>query len=233
MPATTIRGTQTATQATGSGSVTVSWPAGTAAGDLCLLHVGGDTYYGSGSITTPSGWTVVRSFAEVASGGANYSHAVFSRTLTAADITTGHVAVTVSANYGAFPLGSNQTIVWAHAVTISGPSTPTVVGAAASTTNFPTLATTGDVIPFVFASRRGGSVTGVPATWNGYNGNFSISGPLIGYSTLHATAYPVTSFTPPVASAAGVFATVAVRWLPAASGWVVGKNVIGQARGIV
>jgi Putative Ig domain len=76
-----IRGT--GMQASSASSYTVPWPSGTVAGDLAAIVVG----HGF-SATIPTGWTSLDN-----QSGSNWNGAVFSRTLTSGDITTGSVPV--------------------------------------------------------------------------------------------------------------------------------------------
>ncbi len=85
----TVRGSgiQYATTST----ITVSWPAGTVAGDLAVICI-----QASYNTTVPSGWTTNDNHV-----GATVNGAVFSKVLTSADISTGSVAVSLAGAYGA------------------------------------------------------------------------------------------------------------------------------------
>ena len=76
-----LRGT--GLQVSSASSYTVTWPAGTLAGDLGVI------FTGSGfSITVPTGWTVIDSQV-----GANLNGVTFYRVLNSTDIATGNVVV--------------------------------------------------------------------------------------------------------------------------------------------
>lgn len=70
-------------------SGTIALPAGSATGDTCYLFA--ESGY---AVSTPAGWTAV----DIA-GGTNVNGAVFKRTLTADDITTGSVTVSFTGAY--------------------------------------------------------------------------------------------------------------------------------------
>lgn len=72
-----------------SGSITISWPAGTVAGDFAILPTG----HGYGA-NQPSGWTQLDN-----SPGGNFNGAVFSKTLDSGDIAAGSVTVTYGGSY--------------------------------------------------------------------------------------------------------------------------------------
>jgi hypothetical protein len=76
-------------QASSNSSYTVNWPTGTAAGDLAVIAGG----HGFG-LNNPTGWTVLDN-----STGSNWNGAAWSRALTAADITTGHVTITTAGSF--------------------------------------------------------------------------------------------------------------------------------------
>lgn len=76
-------------QSSSTASYTVSWPAGTVAGDRAVIFAG----HGFG-INVPSGWAQLSNLT-----GANWNGAAFTRVLSAADITAGSVTVTTA---GAF-----------------------------------------------------------------------------------------------------------------------------------
>src|SRR5690348_8305998 len=83
----TIRGSNI--QSSSASSYTVSFPAGTLAGDLAVLFAGH-----AWTVNTPSGWT-----AQNALPAANFGGAVFSRVLTSGDISTGSVTVTTTGTF--------------------------------------------------------------------------------------------------------------------------------------
>jgi len=82
-----IRGT--GIQASSAGSYTVSWPAGTVAGDTAIILAGGGF-----APNVPIGWAVLNQLS-----GTNWNGAAFFRVLTAADISTGHVTVTFAGTF--------------------------------------------------------------------------------------------------------------------------------------
>lgn len=86
----TIRGT--GIQASSASSYTVSWPAGTAAGDLALIFFGGGYQIGS----VPVGWTALDT-----QTGSNWNGSTLMRVLNSADITSGSVTVTSGGLYDA------------------------------------------------------------------------------------------------------------------------------------
>lgn len=83
-PAPTVRGT--GMQASVAGSFAVSWPPGTAAGDLALIFVGASWNLAS----TPAGWNLVDS-----QSGGNWNGSIIGKVLTSADISAGSVTVTL------------------------------------------------------------------------------------------------------------------------------------------
>jgi hypothetical protein len=81
----TIRGS--AIQAASSGSsLAITWPAGSAAGDLAIIFVGGNWAMSA----TPTNWSLVDQ-----KSGSNWNGAVIAKILTASDITAGSVTVTM------------------------------------------------------------------------------------------------------------------------------------------
>ena len=147
MPTSVFRSGLAASQTTGGGSITVTIPSGTPAGALAILTLAGSTYFGPGSITTPSGWTVRSAFTEVA-GSPYYSSAVFSKVLTTADITAGSVTVTCSTNYGLNPLSIHTTALQGHMYTVTYSA---FLGGIATVTNTTALNLAADPAPPVDA----------------------------------------------------------------------------------
>lgn len=78
----TIRGS--GIQSSNSATFTVTWPAGSVAGDLAVIFAG-DGW----SFNNPTGWVVLSNLA-----GANANGAMWAKVLTSADITAGNVVIT-------------------------------------------------------------------------------------------------------------------------------------------
>lgn len=75
-------------------STAITWPAGTQEGDLCIL-LAVDNYVW----TMPGGWTAVKSFSLDFNGGTN-GHAVYSRVVTASDLSSPPTLPTSGLVYG-------------------------------------------------------------------------------------------------------------------------------------
>jgi hypothetical protein len=76
-------------QQSSSGSYTVSWPSGTAAGDRVFIF-GGHGF----ALNSPAGWVVLDN-----QSGANWNGAAWTRVLTSADITAGSVTITTGGGF--------------------------------------------------------------------------------------------------------------------------------------
>jgi len=83
-----IRGT--GIQASSAASYTVNWPAGSLAGDMAVIMVGG----GFQVSPFPTGWTIADN-----QTGTNWEGSVFYRVLSTADISTGHVIVAMGGTF--------------------------------------------------------------------------------------------------------------------------------------
>lgn len=95
--AITSRGTSSNISATTS--VTVTFPAGSASGDLAILFVGSQA-----GVSVPSGWSQVQSAAP-----ANWAGSTMTKTLTSGDITTG--SVTINSSGSGAMVGAMQVFV--------------------------------------------------------------------------------------------------------------------------
>lgn len=241
MPTSVFRSGLVASQTAGGGSITVAIPSGTPAGALAILTLAGSTYYGPGSITTPSGWTVRSAFTEVSSTP-YYSSAVFSKVLSSADITAGSVTVTVSTNYGLNPLSPHSTALQGHMYTITHSR---FLGGVATVTNTAAGNLAADPAPPVDAvelmlgvvgSGSGGGIvlSGTTAATTGWSS--AIANPISvdhpntlvsRWRTVNAgaTDQPYFPATYDIVTTAAIFVDVE-------AGWGVGKLRFGTRRGL-
>jgi hypothetical protein len=91
-PCPAIRSTSIQANASAA-SYTVTFPTGAAAGDFCIIFHGGG--FGGASITSPS----TALWATYQQGATNWGGSIFTRRLTAADITAGSVTITPTGSF--------------------------------------------------------------------------------------------------------------------------------------
>jgi hypothetical protein len=132
------------TSVSSASSVVYTFPTGSQAGDMCLICVG----HGF-AVTVPAGWTQ-----DDLSSGSNYNGAVFHKTLTSGDISTGSVTISFGGSFN----GSVQGVTFVGVPT--GIRTTAVVrnGSAPVTVTTGSSPVAGDVA-FYFGSARSAVAT--------------------------------------------------------------------------
>lgn len=160
------------TSTVGGSSITISFPAGTVAGDLAVLCVGSQN-----SISTPTGWTL-----QTTTAPSFWAGGIYTKVLTSGDITTG----TVTANSTGDSVATIATFIGSTAGIRETPSDP---GSGTGTTH--SVSTSSGVLStdsaLYFASNRGsGALTFSRGTLKQQGNNGSAASACLYYEAISA-----------------------------------------------